>query len=99
MPLTRLGLPLGYGFPGIIPQEEIIATGALQPSLHTYMSGIVLELLGCSSERKVYVMCCNYLPALVSSAHAFSQLNVYETDPLWADSFEHLKCSCIQTQM
>lgn len=35
VPLTRLGLPLGYGFPGIIPQDEIIATGALQPTLHT----------------------------------------------------------------
>lgn len=35
VPVTRLGLPLGYGFPGMIPQEEIIATGALQPSLHT----------------------------------------------------------------
>lgn len=42
---------------------------------------------------------CNYLPAQVSSAHAFSQPNVCETDPLWADSFEHLKCSCVQTQM
>lgn len=37
VPLTRLGLPLGYGFPGIIPQEEIMATGALQPTLHTYV--------------------------------------------------------------
>lgn len=35
VPLTRLGLPLGYGFPGMIPQDEIIAIGALQPTLHT----------------------------------------------------------------
>lgn len=35
MPLTTLGLPLGYGLPGITPQEEIMATGALQPTLHT----------------------------------------------------------------
>ncbi len=47
VPLTRLGRPLGYGFPGIIPQEEIMATGALQPTLHTYWdrSRIILEII------------------------------------------------------
>ena len=25
IPLMRLGFPLGYGFPGIVPQEDIIA--------------------------------------------------------------------------
>lgn len=38
VPVTKLGLPLGYGFPGIIPQEEIMATGALQPTLQTCSS-------------------------------------------------------------
>jgi hypothetical protein len=25
IPFIRLGFPLGYGFPGIVPQEDIIA--------------------------------------------------------------------------
>lgn len=33
IPYMRLGFPLGYGFPGIVPQEDIIAWGALQPPL------------------------------------------------------------------
>lgn len=33
IPFMRLGFPLGYGFPGIVPQEDIIACGALQPPL------------------------------------------------------------------
>ena len=36
IPLMRLGFPLGYGFPGIVPQEDIIAWGALQPPLKAW---------------------------------------------------------------